>query len=45
MGVNRGGDTGDAVPLVLVERSKSVVDDQLVVLLTLLGRRSPVNSL
>ena len=37
MGVNRGGDTGDAVPLVLGERGESVVDDELVVLLTLLG--------
>lgn len=37
MGVNRGSDTGDALPLVLVERGESVVDDELVVLLTLLG--------
>ena len=35
--MNRGCDTGDAVPLVLVERSESVVDDKLVVFLTLLG--------
>ena len=37
MGVNRGGDSGDAVPLLLSERGEPVVDDELVVLLTLLG--------
>ena len=34
--MNRGCDTGDTFPLLLIERGESVVDDQLVVLLTLL---------
>jgi len=41
MGVNRGGDSGDALPLVWCERGEPVVDDQLVVLLTLLGAAVP----
>ena len=41
MGVNRVGDTGDTLPLLLIERGESVVDDQLVVFLTLLGASIP----
>ena len=37
MGVNRIGCSGEVVPLILRQRDLSVVDDQLVVFLTLLG--------